>query len=100
MNYEEFECRGTLYRWSAIRNGEHPDFVLVCDDGEIWVQVERTTDIDKQDKLFSEGKAKYPISFGLAKNIISQIISKGYIESYFATDVGLIFSENGQLIEN
>lgn len=83
-----------------MRNSEHPDFVLVCDAGEIWVQVERTPEIDKIDDLHREGRAKYPVSKELAKDIVSKIIAGGYLESYFNSDVGLIYSENGLIIEN
>jgi hypothetical protein len=100
MKYENIDYKEKCYKWAAVRDSEHPDFVLICDDGEIWVQVERTPEIDKQDDLFREGKAKYPISLGTVQSIISEIVIRGYIESYFKTDVGLIYSEKGQLVEN
>jgi len=100
MEYEEFESNGVTYKWSAFRDSEHPDFVLVCDKGEIWVQVEQTPDLDRHYKLFDEEKVKYPITLGIVQNIISQIVSKGYIETYFTTNVGLIYSGEGTLGEN
>ena len=100
MEYEEISHDGLELKWSAQRDSEHPDFILICPSGEIWVQVERTEEIEKYDKLYNDGKSKYPLPLSVVQQLVSQIVEKGYLEKYFSSDVGLIFTDKGQLIEN
>ena len=99
MKYKNIEIHGQLYKWSSEQDSQHPDFVLVCNQGEIWVSVVDSYD-EKQCDLYIRDKAEFPVSLKTAQLITSQIIEKGYIKSYFInTDVGLVLSETGNLEE-
>lgn len=100
MKYKNIEVYGQRYKWSSKQDSQHPDFVLICNQGEIWVSVEDTYD-EQQCNLYISGKTEFPVSLKTAQLITSQILKKGYIESYFLnTDIGLVLSETGSLEEN
>jgi len=99
MIFKDIKVLGNSYKWSAQQDSQHPDFVLVCDAGEIWVQVGDTYD-QAHNEAYLNGKEECPVSEKTAKRIITEIIQKGYIESYFNTDVGLMLYTNQGLEEN
>ena len=39
MIFNHIEVLGNTYKWASQIDNQHPDFVLVCDKGEMWVQV-------------------------------------------------------------
>lgn len=99
VKYNTLSVNGVFYRWFSSQNSQHPDFIFVCEQGEIWVQVEDTFD-KKQCDLYIKGLVESPVSNSTAKLISEQIIINGYQQSYFIeTDVGLSFSESGKLEE-
>ena len=99
MNYRNIEINGAVFKWSAILDSQHPDFVLVCESGEIWVQVGDDYDREHYD-AYHEGKKEFPVSEKTAHTIIRQIIDRGDIYSYFETDVGLMLYSEVGLEEN
>lgn len=100
LKYREIVYEGVAYQWSAIQDSEHPSFLLQCDSGELWVSVEIGSFDRSHHKMYASGKADFPISESAVSKIVSNIIDLGYLKSYFETDIGLVFTENGQLIEN
>lgn len=40
MKYKALIIDGVSYKWAASQDSEHSDYVLVCESGEIWVQIE------------------------------------------------------------
>jgi len=99
MNYKNIEINGTVFKWSAIEDSQHPDFVLNCERGEIWVQVGDDYDQEHHD-AYHQGKQELPVSEKTARTIICQLIDRGYIDSYFDTDVGLVLYSEVGLEEN
>ena len=51
-------------------------------------------------EAYSAGKEKSPVSEKTAKRIITEIVQKGYTNSYFKSDVGLMLYNNEGLKEN
>lgn len=100
MIYQDMEHGGKRYKWSACQDSEHPDFVLQCDLGEIWVQVEVCPSDIAHNEMYLKGKEEFPVSRSTVKKLVSSLVNLGYTKSYFETDVGLIFTDNCQLIEN
>jgi len=100
MKYQEVQYKGVTYNWGAYQDSEHPDFVLQCKLGEIWVQVEVNPFDKKHNEMYFNGQKEYPISNNTVYMIISNIVKLGYTKSYFETDTGLIFTESCQLIKN
>lgn len=100
MKHQILTIEGRNYKWSASQDSEHPDFVLETDLGQIWVQVEVSAKDKMHNDMFLRGRKEFPISDFTANRIICELISLGYILSYFETDVGLIFTDGGELIEN
>lgn len=100
MKYQEVQYKGKIYKWGAYQDSEHPDFVLQCELGEIWVQVEVNPFDKKHNEMYLNGKNEFPISNNTAHKVISNIVKLGYTKSYFESDVGLIFTDSGRLIEN
>jgi hypothetical protein len=100
MKYQSLKLGDVSYKWSVYQDGEHPDFVLVCDAGEIGIQVEISQYDQEHNKLYHKGKVYYPISNTTALKVVNAIIEKGYLKKYFESDVGLIFTEKQCLIEN
>lgn len=99
MKYKKVKHKGKIYKWSATQDSQHPDLVLQCERGDIWVQVEANPLDKKRNEIYLNGKNELPISNNTAYKVISNIVKPGYTESYFETDVGLIYTESGQLIE-
>ena len=88
------------YEWYSIQDSEHPDFCLTLNDGyEIWVQVYLSGSEKSHSLRYLNGRTDQPISDETAIEIIKEVISKGYIESYKDSEVGLMFIDGG-LIEN
>jgi hypothetical protein len=91
---------GVSYYWSASQDSEHPDMTVYMPDHEIYIQVV----VNEQDKahnnLFLKGKKKYSISPSTAYEVIKAVIKQGYIETYKDSNVGLIFDDQFNLIEN
>lgn len=100
MLYQKLDINGIEYKWSAAQDSEQPDFVLVCERGEIWVQVEIGLNDRPHNQRHFDGFEKYPISNDTARKIICAVVKLGYLDNYFDTDVGLIFTETGKLVEN
>jgi len=100
LKYREITHEGIVYQWSAIQDSEHPFFLLQCDGGELWVSVEIGSFDKSHRKMYASGKADFPISDSTASKIVSNVIDLGYIKSYFETDIGLVFIEDRQMIEN
>lgn len=100
LKYKEITYEGVVYQWSAIQDSEHPSFLLQCDGGELWVQVEIGFFDKSHHKMYASGKADFPISDSTVRKIVSKIIDLGCVQSYFEKDIGLVFTEDGQLIEN
>jgi len=90
---------GNRYRWCANRDSEHSDFILLCDQGEIWVSVDRTTETDLHQDRYEKGQESYFFDIKLVEDLILQIYKLGYHDSYFRNhDVGLVYQDN-QLLE-
>jgi hypothetical protein len=100
MKYRELILNGKVYKWGAGQDSEHPDFVLLCAQGELGVQVEISPSDRKHNHMYMKGQVELPISEKTALSIISEIERLGYLDTYFETDVGLIYTEIGKLIEN
>ena len=62
--------------------------------------MERTEEIDFHYSRFESGLEPYEMNIELIQQIIRKIYSLGYVESYFESDVGLIWSADNELIEN
>lgn len=100
MKYQEIENQGGLYKWTAYQDSEHPDFVLQTENGYIFVQIELSdADLIHNEKYFTN-KELYPFSDSKAELVVKKLIQLGYIDTYFKTDVGLILTDQGDLIEN
>lgn len=100
MEFKTLNIEGVNYQWAATQDSEPPDYVLVADAGEIWVQVEINSRDRSHNELFLKGKVECPISEDTALKVAEAVVKQGYIDSYFNTDVGLIFTEEEKLIEN
>ena len=100
LKYRKIVYEGVAYQWSAIQDSEHPSFLLQCDGGELWVQVEIGLFDKSHHKMYASGKADFPISDSTVSKIVSKVVDLGYLKSYFETDIGLVFTEEGQLTEN
>lgn len=100
LKYREIVYEGIAYQWSAIQDSEQPSFLLQCDGGELWVQVEIGLFDKSHHRIYASGKADFPISDSTVSKIVSKVVYLGYLKSYFEKDIGLVFTEEGQLIEN
>jgi hypothetical protein len=100
MNYRLINQAGIELKWGAIQDSEHSDLCIKTDRGEVWVQVETRFSDRRHNELYTSGQKEFPISDGTAGKIITQVIKRGYLEKYFETDIGLIYTEFGDLIEN
>ncbi len=100
MKYREINILGKDYKWSATQDSEHPDLVVICKKGEIWVQVEIGFLDQEHNEKYINGNEELPVSLATASKVISDVVEKGYIKKYFESDIGLIYTESGQLIEN
>ena len=100
MVKQEIIYNSISYYWSASQNSEHPDMTVYMPDHKIYIQVE----VNKRDKahnnLFFKGKKKCPLSPSTAYEVIKALVEQNYIETYKDSDVGLIFDEHFNLIEN
>ena len=99
MKHEKFSYKEKYYTWSCEQDSEHPDFVLICDEGEIWVQVEINSKTRKHNELWHNGKVKYPIPLSTVERLISSIVIEGHIDKYLPSDYGLTLRENGKLVK-
>ena len=100
MMRQEIIYNGVSYYWSASQESEHPNMTVYMPDHEIYIQVMENEQEKTHTDLFLKGKKVFPISSSTAYEVIKVLVEKGYIETYKDSDVGLIFDEYFNLIEN
>ena len=99
LHFQTHQYKGQEYQWSATQYDEHPDFMLSCESGNIWVQVE----LSLQDKSHHHGYLNYnklhPFSKDTAIKVLTAIVDNGYFEKYFHRKIKLLFNQQGKLVE-
>ena len=99
LHFQTHQYKGQGYQWSATQYDEHPDFMLSCEAGNIWVQVE----LGLQDKIHHHGYLNYnkihPFSTDTAIKVLTAIIDNGYLDKYFQRKMKLVFNQQGNLVE-
>ena len=91
---------GLNLSWDVKQDSEHPEMILFTDQGEIYIQVYVSPRDAKYNELFLKGKSDLPFSVETAKKILESVVLKGYLDSYHDSEIGLVFTETFELIEN
>jgi len=100
MMRKEIIYNGVSYYWSASQDNEHPDMTVYMPEHEIYIQVMVNEQDKKHNDLFLKGRKVFPISSSTAYEVIKALVEQSYIETYKDSDVGLIFDEYFNVIEN
>ena len=100
MKHQYLNFDNVSYKCSASQDGEHAEFILHSASGDICVQVQIGELDREQSKEYLCENVDSPITENSATNIISLLVEQGYIDSYLGSDVGLIYTDEGTLIEN
>lgn len=100
MNVSNLVINNQIFYWYTVHNDEHPDFCLVDGEEEIWVQIYLGEHDLRHNERYLKSNELQAITDNTARDIIKKLINMNYLTTYNSSDVGLIYSETGDLLEN
>lgn len=100
MEMREVIIDEKTYYWKSEQTSEHPDLEVSEKGVTLHIQVEVDKDEATHNEKFLNGLELAPISEKKVAEVINALIENDSFQEYKNSDIGLIYSEDGSLIEN